>query len=234
EVDPAEPLAPTRAAVLMEGARLASAPRWEPAAVELRSAEPEPGEAQERHERAAVAEHDRGAERDPAGRREVGFEERVLPGACDRDREPLADLPRRLGHGPVVGVPVDRRGRRVDPERRRCGGVGDRRAERPRRLDARAQDLGASTCVVARVDAPPGEGEDDIRAVDEVAHGTGITPPRIAARAPDRRDLVAIRTQPVGEDAPAELGRPGDHPSRHAGTGPITAATYDLVAVTPP
>ncbi len=179
-------------------------------AVELRAAEAEAREAEERLQRAVAAEHDRDPERHAAGGGQLGREERALPRAADRRREVVAELAGRLRLRPVGRVPVDGGGGGVDPHRHGPRAVGDGARELGRRLHARAQDLPAVRRAVAAVHALAREVHEEVGAVEEPADPLGVAPARVGAGAADRADQVALVAELAHEHLPDEAGRSRD------------------------
>jgi hypothetical protein len=215
-VHPAELLASASPAIGVERPRGPTRVRREPRAVVLRSAEARPGEPEQWHERAAVAEDDRDAQGDPARVRQPPVEERVLPGLRHGDRETLAELARRLGLRPVLGVAVDRRGGGVHPQGGRPLDESDGLRDLAGRLDARAQDLGPVRRGVPAVDALPREVHDHGRTVEDLDDPEGVPPDRVPAAA-DRADVRALVAERLDEVPPDEAGRTGDDDARSFG-----------------
>ena len=148
-------------------------------AAELRAAHPDAGKPHQRRERRAVAQGDRGAQRDLADAVARGVEERPLPRLRDLDREPVAELAVLLGLRTVVGVTVDRRGARVEPHRRRRRGGATARpssavvSSRERKISALFRS------VYRQFDALAGQVHQQVGAVDEAGDRVGVAPDRV-------------------------------------------------------
>src|SRR6185312_16215078 len=192
-----------------------------PRTVDLRPAQAETSESDERRERTSIAEHDRHPQRNPARCRKLGREELLLPAGGDRDREPRADLSARLRHRTVLGMTVDRGRGGVQPEGWWRVTLRNRRREFAGRVDAGAQDLAPVRLAIATVHALAREIDEEVGSLEDARDPCRVAPTGIRTVSTDETDACAVLAERRSEVAADEargsrdydvVGHPGVPP----------------------